>query len=625
MILTIGHMRDIFHAVQGNVTKFHKEICEVTGRDVASVNKSSLYMKAKQINREHVRLNKYTNKAKLNQFLKEKFTFPKVRKSTKEKNNAETEHKKIIDNLLTKVEALKTKLRELRMHHINQKLKRNQVTIERLRNQIRIKKSQTKKPVIMEDKGTQCNLTKTVMENLKSEIANLQSEVLEDREKSNVLDFRGEGRGKPYSGNLREIYYALRSKNIPLEHVGDVIQTVLSLVDMEVQDLPSIATASRLTSELGIVSREQMNETLCNSESITMHRDATTKKGRHFYGVEFTTDNQTFTAGIREVHDGKSSTYVDCTKEIISDISSPEVLKKVSNFMTDRSATEQKVNNILSEEICEGDVNKMPNSFKCAVHPLLQFSDVCTKKIFAIEKEKHVKIESNKNESVTHLLLRCVSKLFYKDGSGDPLLTTAYLKNAIGIKNIPIMNFNGNRFNLLFHNAAGTFFLHKHITSYLTNSKTSLNFIQNFIVTALQSHTILCILRALGIICKTVTQPYWDYAQSGVCSAIEMGSIYSRLVDILQSATETPELLLQNNIRFFYGPQLQEDDCVSKSLFSADSTDEETCSYIKQLSLAILEKCKHLFKDFFGDGVQSFPSAVDIQRAKVMSSRQYYC
>ena len=55
---------------------------------------------------------------------------------------------------------------------------------------------------------------------------------------------------------------------------------------------------------------------------------------------------------------------------------------------------------------------------------------------------------------------------------------------------------------------------------------------------------------------------------------------------------------------------------VSKSLFSAESTDEETCSNIRHLSLVILEKCKHLLKDFLGDGVHSSPSAVDIQNAK---------
>ena len=34
-----------------------------------------------------------------------------------------------------------------------------------------------------------------------------------------------------------------------------------------------------------------------------------------------------------------------------------------------------------------------------------------------IEKEKDVKFEAVRNETNTHHLLRCISKLFYKDGS----------------------------------------------------------------------------------------------------------------------------------------------------------------------------------------------------------------
>jgi hypothetical protein len=47
-------------------------------------------------------------------------------------------------------------------------------------------------------------------------------------------------------------------------------------------------------------------------------------------------------------------------------------LEKVSNFMTDRSATENKANDILSKEIQSSSSHSI-ESFKCAVHPLLVF------------------------------------------------------------------------------------------------------------------------------------------------------------------------------------------------------------------------------------------------------------
>lgn len=75
-----------------------------------------------------------------------------------------------------------------------------------------------------------------------------------------------------------------------------------------------------------------------------MHRDATTKKGCHFYGVEYSNNNgQTYTAGSREVCNGKAETYLNTTNEILSDMT-PDTQKLINNatcFMTDRSSTER--------------------------------------------------------------------------------------------------------------------------------------------------------------------------------------------------------------------------------------------------------------------------------------------
>ena len=48
------------------------------------------------------------------------------------------------------------------------------------------------------------------------------------------------------------------------------------------------------------------------------------------------------------------------------------ILNKVNKIMTDRSSTEEKANKNLSKDIFDM-TNSLPNLFKCAVHPLLQF------------------------------------------------------------------------------------------------------------------------------------------------------------------------------------------------------------------------------------------------------------
>lgn len=79
-----------------------------------------------------------------------------------------------------------------------------------------------------------------------------------------------------------------------------------------------------------------------------------------------------------------------------------------------------------------------------------------------------------------------MSKLFYKDGTGDPNILQVYMIHH-DVENIPIVNIRGNRFNVLFYNAAGTFFMHKHILQYFYSLKSSYTFIQNFIVLCLQN------------------------------------------------------------------------------------------------------------------------------------------
>ena len=110
-----------------------------------------------------------------------------------------------------------------------------------------------------------------------------------------------------------------------------------------------------------------------------MLRDATTKKGHHFYTTQIKTSDKTLTLGVKEVNDGKAQTYVSCVIEVVSD----------------RSTTENKVNEI----IC-ADNDITVNSFKCSVHPLLQFGTVAQKKVGEIEKNYKINLDLNLGDSI---------------------------------------------------------------------------------------------------------------------------------------------------------------------------------------------------------------------------------
>lgn len=159
-----------------------------------------------------------------------------------------------------------------------------------------------------------------------------------------------------------------------------------------------------------------------------------------------------------------------------------------------------------------------------------------------------------------------------------------YIK-SVGISSIPITKFIGNRFNCLFYNAAGTFYLAKHLEAYMYLKK-KLAFLSSI---------------NLGIIGKLINEPYWEFAADDSKSAIDMSNIYNRLVTFLKICIENPKLPLENKVSLLFGPSTVLDD-VSKHLFLSSNLDEKTELYIKQFCMALKLKVEVLFKDFLPNG-----------------------
>ena len=648
----------VYYLARGNVSKFHRDMCSLVKVPTDSVHKTSLYMKAQRAVENLKRLRKNPKKDKYNEQCSKDFIFPQptqnkrkqheqgdttennqrpIKKVCLQTSNSES---KTIQTLKKENAKLQEKVRNFKIYRINEKLKRKDLSNAALRKKVLSLRSELRKANKVEkieqnERGTQCNMLKSKVQDLITENDELRSLLEECNENANeenehgekekelrVLDFRENGKGRPYSAKLRQVYYEFRSRHVALEHINPLIKCVLSLVDIDIKGLPSKSTSCTLTTELGLVSREHVKEEMSGTENITMHRDGTTKKGHHFYGVEFSKEGKTITAGLREVKDGKATTYVDCINEVMQDISDDgQILPKVKNFMTDRCATEQKVNNILSVQKTNKDhdyiqqTDTAPNSFKCAVHPLLQFAEVCQREILKMEKEKSVKNESAKNEPNCLFLLRCVSKLFYKDGSGDPLLATTFIKqNFDGFTKLPILNFRGSRFNVLFYNAAGTYILKDKIVEYLGSSKSSLNYIQSFIMENLQNSEVLCILRALGILSKIITEPYWKFVETKNATALEMGPMYERLTSLLKQCASDASDLLHNEIKLLPGPVVP--DSLYDSLFSGNSHDERVKVILQKFCDVLHTKCSSLFKEFLDSGKYVNPTTEDLECAK---------
>ncbi|CAG2200718.1 unnamed protein product [Mytilus edulis] len=112
----------------------------------------------------------------------------------------------------------------------------------------------------------------------------------------------------------------MRSHGVGVEHIGPILKYILNLFNIEYSELPSCSSALLFDKEMNILAKEQMSEIFNENDNLTMHRDATTKSGRHFYAVELSNANTTYTLGLQELADGRAETYAKTTDDMISDI-----------------------------------------------------------------------------------------------------------------------------------------------------------------------------------------------------------------------------------------------------------------------------------------------------------------
>ena len=62
-----------------------------------------------------------------------------------------------------------------------------------------------------------------------------------------VFNTKTSGRGTSYKHKIRQVYYTLRSICISVSTIDFVIRSVLSMVDIDIDCLPSKSTAANIT------------------------------------------------------------------------------------------------------------------------------------------------------------------------------------------------------------------------------------------------------------------------------------------------------------------------------------------------------------------------------------------
>ena len=450
------------------------------------------------------------------------------------------------------------------------------------------------------------------LEQENTELKETVDDILEHSPDLQVTTFQS-GR---YTDNIRACCYELLSLNVGIKRVAPIITAVLkNLTDLSVDRLPSKSLLCNMMVECLTLAHAQLGEELSHDDksNYTIQSDGTTKFGEHYGTFDIATDETTYILGIRHVFSGSAQDTLDTLKEILEDLDlvqaklqsanvSSKIIIKLKNSMSDRHAAEKHFNQLLSEyrsdilpdvftgwsslEQKEKEQIIRMNNFFCGLHFLVALADAAEATIKLWES-----IDSDGKASTTsgtQRLIRTACKAFTHRGS-EQAGCSAYFRSYLWDKEIhrvPLAPFRGNRFNIIFYDAAGVYYLKQHMEDYLKYSHGQLNKLLQAVLSDLRVPTFIAGCKALGIIDKVVTGPLWRHLVHSSVSVLEMSDTYSRMHTLFKRWGEDAQGVL-NGEQGLFDDDRGGDDVVADKLFQSTMSD-----------LIVQELLQLLFKSF---------------------------
>ncbi|MBN3312970.1 SPIN4 protein, partial [Atractosteus spatula] len=408
-----------------------------------------------------------------------------------------------------------------------------------------------------------------------------------------------------YSDAVREAYMDLvANMGVSARKASQIVRLVLDkLVGIQVDRLPGESFCKYLVLEARQVSLQHLKEKLLQESNLTLATDGTTKYGHKYgtAGISFQ-DGSRMHLGLREQASGSAQCIFDTVREMVKDVvnsgsrdsdttrSEKEIFCKITNLIGDRASTEKKFNEILAQyrtdilpEIVDGfdDLSETDkarigviNELFCGLHLIDGLAhqanvtlSVWERMIFGGEKVGSVSLDwmhRTVGESGTVRLIRSVCKAIHERGcekSGKSVQFRSFLLSQGKSDHVPLVPFKGNRINAMFHNAAGVYFLHAELLEFMHDIRNENKLIEA-VFEDLSVGQFIAGCRALGIICKLVTEPLWK-ALGKKEHVLKMNARYRELVCKLKEWQADSSKLVRGEVRLFIdievhsGPVLQ--------------------------------------------------------------------
>ena len=468
------------------------------------------------------------------------------------------------------------------LNYLTSTIQNRNKLLKRLRSQYRYLNNQNiKQRDLLNEKVAQYSELSNQNINLQNELDSLRNKMRDEREENEYLRLLIQDnhmksinlfdeQSRVYTKETQECVYELLNCNVTTSRVSNVIKTVLKLADITANKLPSVSTVNNMNVQRLLLSQTQLAEEVSKKESTCLLSDEASKFGQKFEGFHLC-DNQgkLWVLGLRNIVTKGATDTLATFNEILDDISDSskfsnndsgkKILLNIVSTMSDRASTQIKFNELLEDyrttilkehlsdswdamnDAEKSSVTKL-NNFFCGLHVLVHTAEVATSCLLEAERglfEGCAPIYDatfrKANEPGTLRLVRTVCKAFScggdeKSGAHGPfsLYVKPFLKEK-GMRSIPIERFRGNRFNILFSNAAGVYFMISKLKEFLQHNDN--NRLLKSVKFDIHKHEYVAGCKALGLIAFLITVPLWQVIEDKSIHILDSSIYYREIIE----------------------------------------------------------------------------------------------
>ncbi|XP_065656137.1 uncharacterized protein LOC136081830 [Hydra vulgaris] len=431
-----------------------------------------------------------------------------------------------------------------------------------------------------------------------------------------------------YSDDIQETIMKLLLMNVSMNSVNEVIKVVLNkLAKKNISRLPSAAVKCRLMQEASILGQFQVAEAMLENNLInknsnignSLHGDDTQKYHKHYQNFQITTTSgKTLSFGLSEVVGKDAATVLQNFTNIVDDICdvvSNSATEKEINFaklitsikstMTDLSSVNLLFNSqlkTLREKLLPiaisnwdflssnvKDNMKDMSNFFCKLHLLANFASETDKVLNSFEKillqnDYETVFAFSGKECGAVRLVRTTCKAFHTRGSEEAGVAS-WFNSFLSSRNDKsyFVPFIGNRFNILYYNAAALYY-HKDSIPEFLNAWPNSNNLLKAIKEDITNLVFIAEVCTLGIIDKLLTGPMWRIIES-LDSILFLNPYLLRLKVRLSSLCIDASSLLFANGKIFEDTNLLHQDVVYTKLFECTQNDEFDSLTVQSLEI----------------------------------------